>query len=86
MDDDKDTIRIVNDQRPDEEAEPPPQDSDNVGGPDDEDYSRHHRPQFDRSMSTANAPTFWQWLKSIFTASDDYIYENCGDDALQYLR
>ena len=44
------------------------------------------RPDLERSLSSGPSPTFWQWLKSIFTASDDYIYQNCGDDALQYLR
>ena len=57
-----------------------------VGNEEDEAGGGGTRPDLERSLSSGPSPTFWQWLKSIFTASDDYIYQNCGDDALQYLR
>ena len=42
-------------------------------------------PQVVRQQSVTKL-TFWQWLKTTFTAPDDYIFDKCGDDALQYLR
>jgi hypothetical protein len=39
-----------------------------------------------RTLSITEEMSFGQWLASIFTMSDDDIYDRCGNDALQYLR
>ena len=54
-------------------------------------HSRTRRQRFLRQISVASGNseqpvTFWTWLKSIFTMSDEDIQDRCGIDALQYLR
>jgi len=39
-----------------------------------------------RTLSITEEMSFLQWLGSIFSMSDDDIYDRCGNDALQYLR
>ena len=39
-----------------------------------------------RTLSITEEMSFCQWLGSIFSMSDDDIYDRCGNDALQYLR
>ena len=37
-------------------------------------------------MLLGKKESFSSSLKTIFTASDEEIFERCGDDALQYIR
>ncbi len=48
--------------------------------------STRSRRKLVRQHTLTNAPTFWDWFKSIFTMTDADIEERCGNDALQYLR
>lgn len=68
------------------EEEGPP--SDTIGlNPDGKGrLTRHQSVCLPGDASMAKTVSFYDWLKSIFTTTDDVILEKCGEDSLQYLR
>ena len=47
---------------------------------------RKHFYRQSTTMLLGKKESFSSSLKTIFTASDEEIFERCGDDALQYIR
>ena len=47
---------------------------------------RHNLVRQETIMMLQNKESFSSSLITIFTASDEEIFERCGDDSLQYLR
>ncbi len=55
-------------------------------GPRTQSRSGNNRPPLQRDYTLANAPSYKDWLGTIFLMSDAELLAKCGDDALQYLR
>ena len=47
---------------------------------------RHNLVRQETMMMLQNKESFSSSFRTIFTASDEEIFERCGDDSLQYLR